>query len=173
MPHASSKPTHRPSGTIASAATKQNAAKLHIPVRKPRRNRTALAAPSRACVNASSTVSATGNGVNTPLRAGPSRSASSVTVSTSAIAESIRSGRSQAECRAAGAPGAALRSAAIGSGAIRSGRSRGTATKLAHEMASPATAPGCHACAQRVSAVKAAQLAGRLAHHGARIALHA
>src|SRR4029453_6190238 len=109
-----------------------------------------------AWVKASNTVSATGNGVKVPLSSGPSRSASSVTVSTSAIAETMRSGRSSAQCAGAGA--AAREASASGRS---DGSSHGTAAKLASDTTSAATGPGCHAYTTSVSAVNADQLASR------------
>src|SRR5919106_1988 len=91
-----------PSGTVATATTRQNSANPHIAGKNPRSSRIASAAPACACADTTSTANATGNVVDAPLSSGPRRSATDVTVRTTASVPAIRSGTSHAGGTSAG-----------------------------------------------------------------------
>jgi hypothetical protein len=153
---ASANAIHFPSGTTASATTKQNTAKLHIPGRKPCRNRMTLGAPCWTWVNTRRMARAAGKAVNAPLRVGPSHSARLVSTSTTVTEVRMRSGRSQAErSRAMGAP-------------RDEGSSARTRKKLPTAATSASGKDQRSALSASVTMTKLAQLATRLGHQGRR-----
>ncbi len=127
-----------PSGTRPTASTRQKAAKEKSPKSSPRSTPSAAPAPCTWWPNAVRMAAKSGYVASSPLQRAPSRGASAVSARTTAVASTMRAGRSQGG-------GTAGVSRAVAAGMRRS-ESASAATTSANSAAGPRSS-GCRIAA--------------------------